>query len=166
MMRVDTCQACAPDPGDASPIWGDGTGADERDAGLPPTADGAGAMTAHHDRLRAILLVHGLEADYRSQHSGEDMNTVSFLTARVARVYARLDGVRLAAIGSGLRDQRDPVDTGADSEAWMLAVYDAALVELCAALSLGQSLVDDTVCSGCERQRVELELLSSVLPLG
>ena len=119
-------------------------------------------MTAHHDRLRAVLLVHGLEADHCSD-SGEDINTVSRLTARVTRIYARLDGVRSAAIGNRLRDQ---VDTGVDAEAWMLAVYDAALVELCAALGLGQSLVDDTVCPGCERQRVELELLSSVLPLG
>ena len=119
-------------------------------------------MTAHHDRLRAMLLVHGLEADHHS-HSDEDVDTVSRLTARVSRIYARLDGVRSAAAGRGLSDQ---VDTGVEAEAWMLAVYDAALVELCAALGLGQSLVDDTVCPGCERQRVELELLSSVLPLG
>ncbi|MDQ1489798.1 MAG: hypothetical protein QOJ23_2312 [Actinomycetota bacterium] len=119
-------------------------------------------MTAHHDRLRAILLVHGLEVDYRS-HSGQHISTVSRLTARVSRIYARLDGVRSAAIGSRIRGQ---VDAGADAEAWMLAVYDAALVELCAALGFGQSLVDDTVCPECERRRVELELLSSVLPLG
>jgi hypothetical protein len=119
-------------------------------------------MTAHYDRLRAILLVHSLEADRRS-HSGEDVNTISCLTARVSRIYARLDGVRSDAVGSRLRGQ---VDTGADAEAWMLAVYDAALVELCAALGVGQFLVDDTVCAGCERRRVELELLSSVLPLG
>ena len=118
-------------------------------------------MTAHHDRLRAILLVHGLEAD--RLHSTEDVDTVSRLTDRVSRIYARLDGIRSAAVGSPLRGQ---VDTGVDAETWMLAVYDAALVELCAALGLGQSLVDDTVCPGCERQRVELELLSSVLPLG
>ena len=119
-------------------------------------------MTTHHDRLRAILLVHGLEADHRS-HAGEDINTVSCLTARVARIYARLDGVRSAAIGGPIRHQ---VDTGADAEAWMLAVYDAALVDLCVALGFGQSLVDDRVCPGCERQRIELELLPSVLPLG
>jgi len=47
-----------------------------------------------------------------------------------------------------------------------LALYDAALVELCVAPGLGQSLVDDTVCPGRERQPVELELLPSVLPLG
>ena len=119
-------------------------------------------MTAHHDRLRAMLLVHGLEADHRSE-ADDDVDTVSRLTARVSRIYARLDGVRSAAIGSGLRDE---VDTGVDAEEWMVAVYDAALVELCEALGLGQSLLDDRVCPGCERQRVELELLSSVLPLG
>ena len=121
-----------------------------------------GAMTAHHARLRAMLLVHGLEADYRSD-AGEDVDTVSRLTARVSRIYARLDGVRSASIG---KRRRDEVDTGADAEAWMLAVYDAALVELCAAVGLDHSLVDDRVCPDCERQRVELELLSSVLPLG
>jgi hypothetical protein len=119
-------------------------------------------MTIHHNRVRAVLLVHGLEADHRS-HTGEDINTVSCLTARVARIYARLDGVRSAAIGSPIHDL---VDTGADAEAWMLALYDAALVELCVARGFGQSLVDDTVCPGCERERVELELLPSVLPLG
>jgi len=119
-------------------------------------------MTAHHDRLRAMLLVHGLEADFRSQ-SGEDVATVSSLTARVTRIYARLDGIRSAAVGGTPCDQ---VDTGVEAEAWMLAVYDAALVELCTAIGLDQSLIDDRVCPECERQRVELELLSSVLPLG
>jgi hypothetical protein len=119
-------------------------------------------MTAHHARLRAMLLVHGLEADYRSD-AGEDVDTVSRLTARVSRIYARLDAIRSAGICKGLRDS---VDTGVDAEAWMLAVYDAALVELCAAVGLHHSLVDDTVCPDCERQRVELELLSSVLPMG
>ena len=119
-------------------------------------------MTAHHHRLRAMLLVHGLEADQRS-HSDEDVDTVGRLTARVSRIYARLDGVRSAASGSDLCDD---VDTGVDAEAWMVAVYDAALVELCAALGLGQSLVDERVCSNCERQRVELELLAAGLPLG
>ena len=73
---------------------------------------------------------------------------------------------RSVATASPVSDQRDNVDTGADADAWMLAVYDAALVELCGALGLGQSLVDDTVGSEGERQRVQLELLSSVLALG
>ena len=103
-------------------------------------------MIAHHDRVRAVLLVHGLEADRRSD-SGEEGDTVARLTARVARMQAGLDRAR-------------PPDQ------WTLAVYDAALVELCAALGLRQSLVDDTVCPECERQRLERELLSSVLPLG
>jgi hypothetical protein len=119
-------------------------------------------MTVHHNRLRAMLLVHGLEADYRSE-SGEEPETLGCLTARVARIYARLDEVRSAAAGSPRRDQGD---SGVDAEAWMLAVYDAALVKLCVAVGLDQSLVDDTVCSQAERQRVELELLSLVLPLG
>lgn len=118
-------------------------------------------MTVHHDRLRAMLLVHDLEMDHPS-HFEEDPDRVSRLTARVSRIYARLDGVRSAA-GSHLDDQ---VDTGAEAEAWMLAVYDAALVELCVALGLAQSLLDDNVCPGCERQRVELELLSTGVPLG
>ena len=119
-------------------------------------------MTVHHDRLRAMLLVHDLEMDHPS-HFEEDPDRVSRLTARVSRIYARLDAVRSAAAGSGLPDQ---VDTGLDAEAWMLAVYDAALVELCVALGLRQSLLDDKVCPGCERQRVELELLSTGVPLG
>jgi hypothetical protein len=106
-------------------------------------------MSTHHDRVRAVLLVHGLEADRRFG-AGEQGDTVVRLTARVARIQAALDGVRDAA----------------DADRWMLAVYDAALVELCAALGLPQSLVDDTACPDCERRRVELELLSSVLPLG
>lgn len=107
-------------------------------------------MSAHHDRVRAVLLVHGLEADRRSG-AGEQGDTLVRLTARVARIQVGLDGVRASA---------------ADADRWMLAVYDAALVELCAALGLRQALVDDTVCPDCERRRVELELLSSVLPLG
>jgi hypothetical protein len=105
-------------------------------------------MIAHHDRVLAVLLVHGLEADRRSD-SGEDGESVVRLTARVTRIQAGLDRVRSAA-----------------TDGWMLAVYDAALIELCAAVGLRQSLVDDTVCPDCERQRVERELFSSVLPIG
>jgi hypothetical protein len=122
-------------------------------------------MTAHHDRVRAVLLVHGLEADQRCA-SGEGGDTVARLTARVTRVQARLDRVRSAATGIRTRDQRHEVDTGTDADAWMLAVYDAALADLCGALGLRQFLVDDTVCPEDERRRVELELLSSVMPLG
>jgi hypothetical protein len=115
-------------------------------------------VTVHHDRVRALLLVHGLEADRRSG-SAEDGDTVTYLTARVTRIQARLDRIRSAAVG-------DHVDTGTEADAWMLAVYDAALVELCAALGVSHSLVDDAVGPERERQRVELELLSQVLPLG
>jgi hypothetical protein len=118
-------------------------------------------MTAHHDRVRAVLLVHGLEAE-RCPGSAVDGDPVRGLTARVTRIQVRLDRIRAAAGGR----ISDFVDTGIDADAWMLAVYDAALVELCAALGLGHSLVDDTVGPAGERQRVELELLSSVLPLG
>jgi hypothetical protein len=118
-------------------------------------------VTVHHDRVRALLLVHGLEADRRSA-SAEDGDTVSYLTARVTRIQARLDRIRSAAGGAG----GDHVDTGTEADAWMLAVYDAALVELCAALGVSHSLVDDAVGPERERQRVELELLSQVLPLG
>jgi hypothetical protein len=62
--------------------------------------------------------------------------------------------------------QLGSLDTGPDADTWLLAVYDAALVELCRALGVAHSLVDDGVCSESERLRVELELLSSVLPLG
>lgn len=122
-----------------------------------PHSRRVGGGIVHHDRVRALLLVHGLEADRRSA-AAEDGDTVTYLTARVTRIQARLDRIRSAAGG--------PVDTGTDAEAWMLAVYDAALVELCAALGVSHSLVDDAVGPERERQRVELELLSQVLPLG
>jgi hypothetical protein len=118
-------------------------------------------MSAHHDRVRAVVLVHGLEADRRSGLAGEG-DTVTRLTARVTRIQARLDRIRSAAGGRPSGD----VDTGTEADAWMLAVYDAALVDLCAALGVDHSLVDDAVLPERERQRVELELLSSVLPLG
>jgi hypothetical protein len=139
------CQAFAPDPRRRLPEGGEMRGEQ---------------MSAHHDRVRAVVLVHGLEAD---RHSGfaEDGDTVTCLTARVTRIQARLD--RTPSTGGRISDY---VDSGTDADAWMLAVYDAALVELCAALSVGHSLVDDAVCPDRERQRVELELLSSVLPLG
>lgn len=123
-----------------------------------PHSRRVGGVTVHHDRVRALLLVHGLEADRRAA-SAEDDDTVAYLLARVTRIQARLDRIRSAAAG-------DPVDTGTDADAWMLAVYDAALVELCAALGVRHSLVDDAVGPERERQRVELELLSQVLPLG
>jgi len=59
-----------------------------------------------------------------------------------------------------------PGEIDVDAEAWKLAVYDAALVELCQELGLRHRLDDDAVPSGTERQRVGLELLSAVLPLG
>ena len=122
-------------------------------------------MTAHHDRVRAVLFVHGLEAEHRSDAGGDD-DPMRRLTARVTRIQGLLDKVRSVATASPISDQRHDVDTGADADVWMLAVYDAALVELCGALGLSQSLVDDTGAPEGERQGVELELLSSVLPLG
>ena len=123
-------------------------------------------MTAHHDRVRAVLLVHGLETDRRSD-AGEDDGTdpVPHLTARVTRVQARLDRIRSPATVVHGDDRCADVDSGTNAKAWMLAVYDAALITLCGAVGVGQSLADDTVASEGERQRVELELLSSVLPL-
>lgn len=100
--------------------------------------------------MRAILLVHGLEAERRSDAGeGDDAETVIDLTARVTRVQARLDAVR----------------SRADADGWLLAVYDAALAELCDAVGVGHFLAADGVCPETERQRVELVLLSSVLPL-
>ena len=122
-------------------------------------------MTVHHERVRAVLLVHWLEAEYRAR-SNEDADTVADLTARVTRVQARLDAVRSPAAGRRPSDGRGAVDTGTDADSWLLAVYDAALAELCGALGVGHSLVNESVCPEQERQRVELELLSSVLPLG
>lgn len=120
-------------------------------------------MSAHHDRVRALLLVHGLEADCRVGSCGPF--TVAELTERVIRIQARLDGVRGASTVRPI-EPRQLVDTGADATAWMLAVYDAALVGLCRALGLHQALLDDGVGPEGERQRVELALLSSVLPIG
>jgi hypothetical protein len=79
-------------------------------------------MTPHHDRVRAVLLVHRLEAERRSSN--------------------------------GESDETDPV----------VALHDAALAELCGALGVRHSLVDQSVSSDGERLRVELELLS-VLPV-
>lgn len=104
-------------------------------------------MTRHHDRVRAVLLVYGLEADRRSSAGESGEADVIDLTARVARIQTQHDGSRSQADG------------------WLLAVYDAALIELCGALGMSHSLIDERVCSDRERQRVELELLSSVLPL-
>jgi hypothetical protein len=105
-------------------------------------------MTRHHDRVRAVLLVHGLEADRRSSSGeGGETEVIVDLTARVTRIQAQHDGFR------------------SHDDGWLLAVYDAALAELCGALGVSHSLVDEGVCSDRERQRVELELLSSVLPL-
>jgi hypothetical protein len=108
-------------------------------------------MTRHHARVRAVLLVHGLEAD-RRLGAGEvgDPDSVVDLTDRVIRIQTQLVG---------------PDANTTEADCWLLAVYDAALAELCAALGVDHSLVDEWVCSERERQRVELELLSSVLPL-
>ena len=124
-------------------------------------------MTTHHDRVRAVLLVHRLEAE-RAVRAGErseaEADTVVELTARVARIQARHDGARERVAGQS-RDGRGPAGSAgdADGDRWLLAVYDAALAELCGALGMKHSLVDRSVSSDDERQRVELELLS-VLP--
>jgi hypothetical protein len=120
-------------------------------------------MTHHHDRMRSVLLVHGLKADHCAI-VGEDGDTDRLVarTARVVRVQARLAGLQAPPAGDG----RPVADTGSDAEAWLLAMYDAALVELCAALGVRHALLDDWACPDSERQRVELELLSSVLPIG
>lgn len=106
-------------------------------------------MTIHHERVRAVLLVHALESGCRFDSGARgdaNVDNVVDLTARVTRVQAE-------------------IAAGGCADAWLLAAYDAALAELCRALGLGHSLIDENVCPERERQRVELELLSSVLPL-
>lgn len=123
-------------------------------------------MTPHHDRVRAVLLVHRLEAERRSSDGESDeTDPVVELTARVARIQARHDGAR-ARIGRGQRRDGHPAGAcaDADGDAWLLALYDAALAELCGALGVRHSLLDPSVASDDERLRVELELLS-VLPV-
>ena len=109
-------------------------------------------MTAHHDRVRMVLAVHELEANRRDA-DGEGTQDIATLAARVARIQSRLDEIRAAA--ECVSDRRD-ADARATAAEWMLAVYDAALVELCTALDVEHSLVDEAVCSEDERQRVEL----------
>jgi hypothetical protein len=121
-------------------------------------------VSIHHDRVRAVLLVAGLEGDRRGD-AGEVPVTAAELTARLARIQACLDRLRPPE-GAGPPGGALPGEIDVDAEAWKLAVYDAALAELCAELGLRHSLADDGVASGPERQRVELELLSAVLPLG
>jgi hypothetical protein len=58
------------------------------------------------------------------------------------------------------------VGTDPDADGWLVAVYDAALAQLCSALGVSHFLIEEGVSSEEERQRVELVLLSSVLPLG
>lgn len=124
-------------------------------------------MTQHQDRVRAILLVHELEADRHRKAGGSDpANDVVDLTARVARIQVQLDGVRLRADSRQPSEGPNSVGTDSDADGWLVAVYDAALAQLCSALGVSHFLVEDGVCSDRERQRVELVLLSSVLPLG
>lgn len=118
-------------------------------------------MTAHHDRVRAVLLVHGLKAAGGSDEDGG----VGDLAARVIRIQARLDEIRPRAVSGRIGDRPGDVDTGAGAEEWMLAAYDAALIELCAALGVTHSLVDERISPERERHRVEYELRSSVPPL-
>ena len=119
-----------------------------------PTAGRAVAMTAHHDRVRTVLAFHELEAN-RRYADGQSAHGAADLAVRVARIQSRLDEIRSPAAQGGLSDRGD-ADTGATAAEWMLAVYDAALVELCTALGVEHSLVDEAVCSEDERQRVEL----------
>lgn len=105
-------------------------------------------MTRHHDRVRAVLLVQGLEAERVSGSAdGGKAEVVADLVGRVTRIQAQQVGL------------------GPEADGWLLAVYDAALAQLCGALELRHSLLDEGVCPDRERQRVELALLSSVLPL-
>ena len=117
-------------------------------------------MTAHHDRVRTVLLVHELEA-MRRWEAGEDPLDAADLAARVARIQSRFDDMR-SRIPEVCVSDGPHADTGATPADWLLAVYDAALAELCTALGVDHSLVDHGVCSEGERQRVELSLLSLV----
>lgn len=117
-------------------------------------------MTAHHDRVRIVLVVHELEAKRRWE-AGEGALDTADLMARVARIQSQFDEIRSVAAECDVSDRRD-ADTGATTAEWLLAVYDAALAELCTALGVEHSLADESACSEGERQRVELSLLSLV----
>ena len=124
-------------------------------------------MTPHHDRVRAVILVHRLEAQRRSNNGESDeTDPVVDLTARVARIQDRQDGARIIRAARGQRGDGHPAGAcvDADADGWLLALYDAALAELCGALGVRHSLVDPSVSSEGERLRVELELLT-VLPV-
>lgn len=122
-----------------------------------PTAGGPAETSAHYDRVRAVLHVAQIESDRRHAW-GEPGLTVADLTSRLTRIQAGLH--RLRPPGSAVRgDESDD-----SAEAWMLAAYDVTLAELCRAYDLPHALDDDTVFPDAERLRVELELLTSLLP--
>ena len=130
-------------------------------------------MTAHHNRVRAVLLLAEIDADRRAGW-GEPALTIADLTFRLTRIRARLDQLRLpvdstARGGDDDFDLIDDVDLtddidltdDSDAEAWKLAAYDATLAELCAKLELPHALDDAGAWPEAERLRVELELLTS-----
>jgi hypothetical protein len=156
----------APDPGDAPDLWGGEPDADESAVEMRVTGGWVPGVTRHHDRVLAVLLVYGLESDCRAHAGGRGYtSSVADLAARVTRVQAQLCAVRSPATGCHPSGNSASVDSGSDADGWLLAVYDAALAQLCDAVGVCHSLVDDNVCSEAERLRVELALLPSVLPL-
>lgn len=131
-----------------------------------PPAEGHRGMVAHHDRVRAVLHVAGVESDRRREW-GEAALTVADRTARLSRLQICFTRLRQQAPAGGGGDARGFDEAcQADAEAWLLAAYDATLAELCWELDLRHALDDVTACPELERQRVELELLTSLLPLG
>ena len=131
-----------------------------------PSAEWRPGMTAHHDRVRAVLLVADIESD-RRRDWGEAELTVADRTARLSRLQTCFARLRQSASAGDGGDARGPSETcKTDAEAWLLAAYDATLAELCGELDLRHALDDATTCPELERQRVELELLTSLLPLG
>lgn len=104
-------------------------------------------MTPHHERVRAVRLVAGIESCRRADE-GEPPVSAAALLDLVARTRTRLRRLRLTHPGAD----------GADQRAWKEAVYDAALAELSDGLGVPHALDDATVPPHVERARVERAL--------
>lgn len=108
-------------------------------------------MTTHHERVRAVRLVAGLESSRRTG-AGEAAVSTDDHRQLVARTHARLERLRVTATGADRVDQL----------AWKLAVYDAALAEMSDGLGLPHALDDVAVFPEDERARVGRALLDAL----